>query len=203
MLTVALLAVLQTPGPPPAAQEPMVSTRHRVNLRGRVLGYTATAGRLPIMDNETGAVHAWVFTVSYTLDGGGSDRPVTFAWNGGPGSNAGLIQLGGIGPRRFTSDGHLVDNQETWLDRTDLVFVDPVGTGFSRVTRPEYADEFFQTKGDAESVAELIRVWRSRFARWGAPLYLVGESFGVGRAARVAQVLERRRIPVRGIVLIG
>ena len=205
MLTITLsLALLQRPNVPAAlSAEPLVSTKHQMVVHGRRLTYTATAGRLPIIDNETGQVRAQVFVVAYTKDGGQPDRPLTFAWNGGPGSNAGLIQLGGLGPRRFTSAGTLVDNQETWLDRSDLVFVDPVGTGYSRVTQPEYAADFYQTRGDAESVAELIRVYRTRFARWNAPVFLAGESFGVVRAAGVAQVLERRRIPVRGVILIG
>ncbi|MGE0440122.1 MAG: hypothetical protein AB7L66_00605 [Gemmatimonadales bacterium] len=205
MISLAVLAALQTaPAPPvPPGAESLVTTRHQITLAGRVLRYVATAGRLPIMHNETGDVRAWMFFVSYALEGGGAGRPVTFAWNGGPGSNAGLIQLGGLGPRRFTDAGLLVDNHETWLDRTDLVFVDPVGTGFSRVTRPEYGADFYQTAGDAESVAEFVRVWRSRFGRWQSPVYLVGESFGVRRAAGVAAVLARRRMPVSGVVLIG
>ncbi len=89
------------------------------------------------------------------------------------------------------------------FDRTDLVFIDPVGTGCSRVTRPEFSADFYQTRGDAESVAEFIRVFEARFGRWAAPVYLAGESFGVTRAAGVAEVLGRRRIPVRGVVLIG
>lgn len=197
-----LIALAQPPNVPPDAAEPMAVSRHTVLVHGRRLAYTATAGRLPILDNETGEVRARIFFVAYTVAGGSPDRPVTFAWNGGPGSSAGLIQLGGLGPKRYAGDT-LVDNQETWLDRTDLVFVDPVGTGFSRVTRREYAPDFLQTRGDAESVAEFIRVYRGRFERWSAPVYLAGESFGVIRAAGVAEALVRRRMAPNGVVLIG
>ena len=205
MLTLALsISLLQSPNEStPAPFEPLVVTRHQIMVHGRRLGYTATVGRLPIRDNETGEPHAGIFFVAYALEPRRPDRLVTFAWNGGPGSNAGLIQMRGLGPRRFTDAGGLVDNQETWLDRTDLVFIDPVGTGYSRVTRKEYGAEFYQTRGDAESVAEFIRIYRIRFQRWDAPTYLAGESFGVTRAAGVADVLARRRIPLRGVVLIG
>lgn len=200
------LALLQSPNVmlesrPPAA-EPLVSAVRRIQLAGRPFRYTMTAGRLPILDNETGEAKAWVFFVAYTA-GGRARRPVTFAWNGGPGSNAGLIQLGGIGPRRHQSADVLIDNQETWLDRTDLVFVDPVGTGYSRVTRADYGADFYQTRGDAEAMAEFVRVYRNRFGRWGDPVYLAGESFGVTRAGRVAEVMARRRMPLAGVVLIG
>jgi len=100
-------------------------------------------------------------------------------------------------------DGTAVDNQGTWLDQTDLVFVDPIGTGYSRPTKAEYGPEFYQTRGDAESVAEFVRVYRNRFEVWDAPLFLAGESYGVIRAASVVDLLQRRGIGVAGIVLMG
>ena len=109
----------------------------------------------------------------------------------------------GIGPRRLEPDGTSVENPGTWLDHSDLVFVDPVGTGYSRPTRSANGPAFYQTQGDAESVAEFIRVYRNRFAVWDAPVFLCGESFGVTRAAGVADVLQRRGIKVHGVVLIG
>jgi carboxypeptidase C (cathepsin A) len=121
----------------------------------------------------------------------------------------------GFGPRRLKSGDTyptsaplsvhttLEDNQETWFDFTDLVFVDPIGTGYSRPTKPEYASEFFNTVGDAESVAELIREYRTQFDAFDAPLFLAGESYGVTRAQWVAEALERRRTPVAGVVLIS
>jgi carboxypeptidase C (cathepsin A) len=203
----------------------LVTTRHQVVVAGQVLKYTARAGRLPILDNETGQVHAWMFFTSYTLDSPRRPemrpgccsrasqpqppsqhrplRPLMFLWNGGPGSSSSLVHLLGFGPRRLQPDGTAVANQGTWLDIADLVFVDPIGTGYSRPTKPEYGNEFYQTRGDAESVAEFIRIYRNRFEAWQAPLFLAGESYGVTRAAAVVDILERRQITVAGVILIG
>ena len=184
--------------------EPIVTTSHQVAIDGRTLSYSARAGRLPIRDNETGDVHGQMFFVSYTLDSPPSTpRPLTFVWNGGPGSSSSLVHLLGFGPKVVRPGSAAVPNQGTWLDFTDLVFVDPIGTGYSRPTRDEYGKEFYQTRGDAESVSEFIRVYRNRFEAWQSPLFLAGESFGVRRAAGVADVLQRRRIQVSGVVLIG
>jgi carboxypeptidase C (cathepsin A) len=188
-----------------STEDQIVTTKHQVKVGGRVLRYTARAGRLPILDNETGEVHGRIFFVAYTIDPAlnKEPRPLTFLWNGGPGSNSSLVHLLGFGPRRLRPDGKAVDNQGTWLDHTDLVFVDPVGTGYSRPAKAEYGPEFYQTRGDAESVAEFIRVYRNRFEAWDAPLFLAGESYGVTRAAGVADVLQRRHIAVDGVILIG
>ena len=199
------------------AQTPaIVTTRHQVTVGATVLRYTARAGTIPIRDNDTGEAHAHMFFVAYTLDrpAGAPARPLTFLWNGGPGSNSGLVHLLGFGPKRITtatgsmtrysaSGTALVDNQETWLSATDLVFVDPVGTGYSRPTKPEYGAEFYQTQGDAESVAEFIRVCRLRLDALDAPLYLMGESYGVTRASLVSEALTRRRTSVAGVILLS
>ena len=184
----------------------IITTQHQITLAGgRKLSYTARAGRLPILDNDTGEAHGHIFFTAYIVEPGLNQpvRPLMFLWNGGPGSSSSLVHLLGFGPRRLEPDGTAVDNQGTWLDHTDLVFVDPVGTGYSRPARPEYGAEFYQNRGDAESVAEFIRVYRNRFECWDAPLFLTGESFGVVRAAGVAEVLERRNIPLDGVILIG
>ena len=204
----ALAAQLIAPG-----DEPIVVTRHQATVDGRTLSYTARAGRISIRDNDAGEIHGRMFFVSYTLDRPGSSaRPVTFVWNGGPGSNAALVHLIGFGPKRIappfgasSADARWTarDNSGTWLDFTDLVFIDPIGTGYSRVTKPEYMPEFYQTRGDAESVAEFIRVYLSRYRTLDAPVFLAGESYGVTRAAHVADVLERRGISPRGVVLMG
>lgn len=198
-----------------SGEEPVVTTRHAVTVAGRTLQYTARAGRIPIRDNEAGDVHGQMFFVSYTLDrpGNAPPRPLTFLWNGGPGSNAALVHLVGFGPKRIApppgaraGDGTrwiVEPNPGTWFDETDLVFVDPIGTGFSRPTRAEYGAEFYQTKGDAESVAEFIRVYRTRFDAFDAPIFLAGESYGVTRAAGVAEALEARGTDVRGVILLG
>jgi len=198
-----------------AQDEPIVTTHHTVTIGARNLRYTARAGRIPIRDNEAGDVHGQMFFVSYTLDRAPADapRPLTFVWNGGPGSNAGLVHLIGFGPKRIApplgakaGDGTrwiIEPNPGTWLETTDLVFLDPIGTGYSRPTRAEYGTEFYQTRGDAESVAEFIRVYRTRFDAFDAPLFLAGESYGVTRAAGVAAALETRGTAVRGVILLG
>ncbi len=187
----------------------IVTTTHQVRIDGKSLSYTARAGRLPIRDNETGEVHGQMFFVAYTVQRAANapPRPLTFAWNGGPGSSSSLVHLLGFGPRRVgpTADTKVepIDNDGTWLDFTDLVFVDPIGTGYSRPVKTEYGPEFYQTRGDAESVAEFIRVYRNRFDANDAPLVLAGESYGVTRAAGVADALERRGTRVAGTILIG
>jgi len=196
-------------------EEPVVTTRHAVVVDGRALRYTARAGRIAIRDNDAGDVHGQMFFVSYTLDraSGAPPRPLTFAWNGGPGSNSALVHLIGFGPKRIAlprgakpGDGTrwiVEPNPGTWFGETDLVFVDPIGTGYSRPTRAEYAREFYQNRGDAESVAEFIRVYRTRYDAFDAPIFLAGESFGVTRAAGVADALETRGTEVRGVILLG
>ena len=199
-----------------ASPDSVVVTRHQIVVGGRTLKYTATAGLMAIANNDAGDVHGRMFFVAYTVDRqpGSPPRPLTFLWNGGPGSSSSQVHLLGFGPRRlktadtyptqpFLTGADLVDNQETWLDESDLVFVDPVGTGYSRPTKPEYASEFYNAQGDISSVAELIRVYRTRFNAFDAPLYLAGESYGVTRAMGVAEALERRRTAVAGVILIS
>ncbi len=188
----------------PALAQGIVETRHRVRVAGRLLEYTAHAGLLPIRHNETGELRGEMFFVAYRLarPTGARARPLTFLWNGGPGSNSALVHLSGFGPRRIDG-GKLTDNQETWLTTTDLVFVDPVGTGYARPARREYAAEFFNTLGDIAATAEFVRVYRTQFDAWDAPLFIGGESYGVWRAAGVAEWLERVGVPVAGTILIS
>ncbi len=193
----------------------VVTTHHQLRLGQRTLRYTARAGLLPIRENETGEVHGWMFFVAYLLDRRPDEarRPLTFLWNGGPGANSTLLHLSAFGPKRLKSNGdptaatdcecEIEDNQTTWLDQTDLVFVDPIGTGFSRPTKAEYANEFYSTLGDIASVAEFVRVYRTRFDAWDTPLFIAGESYGVWRAAGVAESLERRGQKVAGVMLIS
>ncbi len=205
-------------GPVAGTQQPLVdedgivTTRHRIHLAGRALDYTARAGLLPIRDNNTGDPHGHIFFVAYSVERGPGEppRPLTFLWNGGPGSNSVLLHLEAFGPKRFRPGGAagattapLADNQTTWLDETDLVFVDPVGTGYSRPTKPEYGEEFYSTRGDIASVSEFIRVYRTRFEAWEAPLVIGGESYGAWRAGGVAEALERAGTRVSGVVLIS
>lgn len=212
----AVLIAGQAEGQDVAQTATIVTTKHSVTIGGRCLNYTARAGTIPIRDNETGEVHANMFFVAYTVDRDPSTpaRPLTFLWNGGPGSNSGLVHLLGFGPRRITKisdstsgDGSprtaLIDNQETWLAFSDLVFVDPIGTGYSRPTKSEYSSEFYQSQGDADSVAEFIRVCRLRLEAHTAPIYLMGESYGVTRASLVAEALTKCRIQVAGVILLS
>ena len=218
MRTIRLLAILTAvlavlaPGWPTtaavqssSASDDIVATEHQVVVDGKSLRYTARAGTLPIRSSETGEIHAQMFFTAYTVARRANEpvRPLTFLWNGGPGSSSSLVHLLGFGPRRLGPTGAPIDNQGTWLDVSDLVFVDPIGTGYSRPEKAEWGPEFYQTRGDAESVGEFIRMYRNRFEAWDAPVFLAGESFGVTRAAGVADVLERRGIPVSGAILIG
>src|SRR6266536_1024095 len=199
--------------PSPSPEEPPVVTRHEIRVGGRTLKYTATVGMMPIK-NRDGETEARMFFMAYTLDDGGnrSRRPLTFSFNGGPGSASVWLHLGAIGPKRvkMNADGtmpappyELVDNEQTWLNQTDLVFIDPVGTGYSRAVRPDLAAKFFGLAGDIESVGEFIRMYLTRYERWTSPLFLVGESYGTTRASALSGYLIDRGIAFNGIVLIS
>lgn len=194
-----------------AEQAPVV-THHEINLNGKVLRYTATVGKLPIKD-LSGNIDAEMFYVAYTVDGGDpAKRPVTFAFNGGPGSASIWLHMGALGPRRVAlqPDGmmppspyHLIDNPGTPLDRTDLVLVDAIGTGFSRPADLEKGKHFWSVKGDVEAFGEFIRLYITRNDRWASPLYLFGESYGTTRAAGISGYLIDRGIAFNGIVLLS
>ena len=199
--------------PSPSPEEPLSVTHHEIRARGRVLRYTATTGMMPIK-NRDGETEARMFFMAYTLDDGGARgrRPLTFSFNGGPGSASVWLHLGALGPKRveMNSDGsmpappyQLVDNEHTWLDQTDLVFIDPVGTGYSRAVRPDLASKFFGLQGDIESVGEFIRLYLTRFERWTSPLFLAGESYGTTRASALSGYLVDRGIAFNGIILIS
>src|SRR2546423_14781331 len=199
--------------PSPAPEEPPIITHHQIRAGGKVLGYTATTGMMPIKNRE-GETEARIFFMAYTLDDGGQRgrRPLTFSFNGGPGSASVWLHLGAIGPKRvpMNPDGtmpappyQLVDNEYTWLNQTDLVFIDPVGTGYSRALRPEIASKFFGLQGDIESVGEFIRMYLTRSERWTSPLFLAGESYGTTRASALSGYLIDRGIAFNGIMLIS
>ena len=187
-------------GAPPAP----VETAHRMVLNGHPVRYTAEAGQVAIRDVATGEAHGYIFYVDYRLPAktGGPPRPVTFVWNGGPGADSATLDFHVAGPKRAV-DGRLVDNPKSWLAGTDLVFVDPVGTGFSRPTKAEYESEFYGTIGDVASVTEFVRSWRILHGAEDAPLYLIGESWGAGRAGSVGYALQKRGVPVTGLMLIS
>ncbi|HKX00822.1 MAG TPA: hypothetical protein VJN43_23975 [Bryobacteraceae bacterium] len=194
-------------------EEPPVVTHHEIHVGGKALKYTATTGMMPIR-NAKGDIEGQMFFMAYTLDGVSdrSRRPLMFSFNGGPGSASVWLHLGALGPKRVVMlpDGqmpappfHLVDNEYTWLDQTDLVFIDPVGTGYSRPAKPELGKNFWNLRGDIESVGEFIRMYLTRYERWTSPLFLVGESYGTTRAAGLAGHLIERGIAFNGIVLVS
>jgi len=197
---------------PPVEEKPVV-TKHEVTVNGKHLKYTATAGTLPLI-GAGGDAEAHVFFMAYTMDNAGpvGQRPLIFAFNGGPGSSSVWLHLGALGPKRvkLSEDGSmppppylLTDNPETWLNQADLVFIDPVGTGYSRAVKPDQAGKFLSLKGDIESVGEFIRLYLTRYERWSSPLFLAGESYGTTRAAGLAGHLFERGIAFNGIILIS
>jgi carboxypeptidase C (cathepsin A) len=169
---------------------------------------------MPLRNPATGETEARIFYMAYTLDGAGerSQRPLMFSFNGGPGSSSVWLHLGALGPKRtrMLDDGamppppyQLVDNDQTWLDFTDMVFIDPVGTGYSRAARPDLAARYFGLQGDIQSVGEFIRLYLARNERWSSPLFLVGESYGTTRASGLSGYLVDRGIAFNGILLIS
>jgi carboxypeptidase C (cathepsin A) len=183
------------------AQGEVAVTKHSVKLDdGRTLAYTAQVGQLPIRPMGFAEPHAYIGYVSYRVEpAAGTRRPIIFMWSGGP-SGASIGENTTYGPKTI-ADGKLVDNPLTILSVGDLVFVDPVGTGFSRPTKPEYGAEFYQVLGDQASVAEFIRVWRNYYDPEKSPIFLYGGSYGTWRVSGVAEVLERNGIHVTGAVL--
>ncbi len=202
----------ETEKTPAAKEEPPVVTHHEIHVGGRILRYTATTGYMPIKSEDGSEVEARIFFVAYTLDGATGKRPLMFSFNGGPGSASIWLHIGAIGPRRvkMLPDGgmpqppfELVDNEQTWLDQTDLVFIDPVGTGFSRATKKELGKKFWSVEGDIASVGEFIRLYLTRYERWNSPLFLVGESYGTTRAAGLSGYLVNHGVALDGVVLIS
>ena len=195
-------------------ETPPVVSRHSIRLHGSTLSYTATTGMLPIRNDTTGAVEGGIFFVAYNKDGVGDPgtRPLSFVFNGGPGSSTVWLHMGAFGPKkvRLNPDGTnppppyaYEDNQFTLLDQTDLVFLDPVGTGFSRAARPELGPKFWGLDEDIHAVGEFVRLYLTRFDRWGSPKFLAGESYGTTRAAHLSGYLADRGIALNGVVLIS
>jgi len=189
-------------------KEPVV-THHRLGE----LSYTATAGMLPLK-NDFGETEAGVFFVAYTKSGDHEPghRPLMFSFNGGPGSSSVWLHLGVVGPKRvkLEADGdmpsppfELIDNPQTWLEHADLVFIDPVGTGYSRPAKKDGGKAYWSLEGDLTSIGEFIRLYLTRYQRWASPLYLVGESYGTTRAAGLAGKLVDQGIAFNGILLVS
>jgi carboxypeptidase C (cathepsin A) len=187
-----------------------VVTEHSIKLDGKEFKYTATVGMIPLR-NALGEVEAGVFYTAYSVKSD-QPRPLTFTFNGGPGSSSVWLHLGAVGPKRVALDEggtlpappySLVDNEHTWLRHTDLVFIDPVGTGFSRAVKKENEKKYWGLEGDIESVGDFIRNYITINDRWLSPLFLAGESYGTTRAAGLSNHLLRQGIAFNGITLVS
>lgn len=207
-------------------------TKHQLPLPSGPLAYTAVTEFLPLREGPRDEAAARVFTVSYTLDGGAPSgeprgrRPVAFVFNGGPGASSAYLHLGALGPKvvGFNDDGSLarppaplLDNPDSWLAFTDLVFIDPVGTGYSRgIPRDGGAREggarreedpgkrFWSIDADSRAMAEIVRLWLTRNGRWESPKFLVGESYGGFRIAKMAnRLIGDTGIAVNGLIMVS
>ncbi|MSP14150.1 MAG: peptidase S10 [Chloroflexi bacterium] len=206
----------------PTPTDKLVSTHHSITLGGEEIQYTVTTGTMILKEesekegeSEGEKAKASFFFIAYTRDGGAdkTQRPVTFSFNGGPGSSSVWLHLGVLGPRRVQMDDignlppppyRLVDNTYSLLDVTDLVFIDPVSTGFSRPITGEKAKEFHGFKKDIESVGDFIRLYTTRYQRWTSPKFLIGESYGTTRAAGLSEYLQDRHgMYLNGIILVS
>ena len=203
----------ETPRSRPSAQRRLpadTTTDHVVELPGRTIHFKATAGSLPLNDGE-GALQAEVAYVAYVM-GGETKRPVTFVFNGGPGAASAYLGLGALGPWRLPLDRVAVStppalqpNAETWLDFTDLVFIDPPGTGYSRIAASgdDARRRFWSVDGDAEALAVFIRKWIEQAGRQASVKFIAGESYGGFRAPKVARKLQEQGVGIRGLVMIS
>ncbi len=199
---------------PPAPKDVLVETKHSLTIDGQEIHYTVTCGTMVLKEeaekkgekegeSEGEKPRASIFFVAYTRDDVEDQhkRPLTFSFNGGPGSSSVWLHLGLLGPRRVLLDDEgfaypppykLVDNAYSLLDQTDLVFIDPVSTGFSRAVPGEKPKQFHGFKKDIESVGDFIRLYTTRYQRWTSPKFLIGESYGTTRAAGLSGYLQER-----------
>jgi len=187
-----------------------VTTDHAIELAGRTLNFKATAGAIPLNDGE-GNLQAEVAYIAYVV-GGDAQRPVTFVFNGGPGAASAYLNIGAMGPWRLPLDQAgpsspvaLQPNAETWLDFTDLVFIDPPGTGYSRIAGgDDVRRRFWSVEGDADALAVVIRKWTEQAGRQTSAKFIVGESYGGFRAPKIARKLQGSEgVGIRGLVLIS
>jgi carboxypeptidase C (cathepsin A) len=187
---------------------PPAETHQKITINGQALAYTARAGYLPIHNATTGQSEAHLFYTSYAKDGvsDASSRPLIFFLGGAPGVSAAWQDLGGLGPKRMRqgeSSSGWAENPGTLLGQADLVFVNPVGTGFSRPDRPERATAFWNSGADTASLGEFVRSFVNHNERRSSPLFLAGEDMGTGRVAGLAGYLIEHQVPVQGVVLLS
>jgi carboxypeptidase C (cathepsin A) len=187
-------------------------TEHSIDLPSGKLAYTATAGTFSLFDTS-GQRSAGIFYTAFTAKTeNAAPRPVTFVFNGGPGAASAFLNLGVVGPRiaEFGMNGHdganvkLIDNPDTWLAFTDLVLIDPIGTGWSRASKPDGAKAFWGVDEDAQSMAKVIALYVAKNSRAASPKFILGESYGGFRAAKVARMLQNDQgIIVSGVVMLS
>ena len=215
----------------PPLKDNLVVTQHKVRIGGKEVKYTVTAGTMVLKEEPADREKEWegekpraqVFFIAYTRDSNGAKstgrnsalakRPLSFSFNGGPGSSSVWLHLGVLGPRRvvMTEEGELprppfelTDNQYSLLDETDLVFIDPVSTGYSRAADGQKPKEWHEFRKDIESVGDFIRLYTTRYNRWPSPKFLIGESYGTTRAAGLSGYLqERHGLYLNGLMLIS
>jgi carboxypeptidase C (cathepsin A) len=197
-------------------EETCVKTNHSIVLHKEKIDYSVTTGTIILKeeDVEEGEKQkASIFYIAYTKNNSDEERPITFSFNGGPGSSSVWMHLGVLGPKRVLTDEEgnaigppfkLIENEYSLLDKTDLVFIDPVSTGYSRAVPKEKPDQFHTVKKDIESVGEFIRVWTTRNKRWTSPKFVIGESYGTTRAAGLAGYLHQRHgMYLNGIMFVS
>jgi carboxypeptidase C (cathepsin A) len=186
----------------PTPEERQSVTQHRIRIDGEVINYTATAGTIHLT-NDDDEPRASIFYIAYTRDGvaNADERPVTFTFNGGPGSSSVWLHMGAFGPRKVDFPDAVQpkpapyavgDNPGSLLDVTDLVFIDPVGTGFSRTLGEAEAKDFLGVQEDLNSVGDFVRLWVTRNGRWNSPKFIAGESYGTTRAAGLVDHLQQQ-----------
>jgi len=202
-----------TASPPAADRLPdPATTHHTISLAGKTLNYTAVAGSIGLTSSG-GRPAAQIFYVAYAAEPLDPKRPITFVFNGGPGAAAAYLHLGALGPRIVEVNDigefrgpppRLADNPDTWLDMTDLVFVDPVGTGYSRTSDPKDEEKFWGVEQDTDALVDFVRLYLIQAGRMASPVYLVGESYGGFRAAALTRQLQKSGgISPSGMVLIS
>jgi len=191
--------------PDPNVDKPPVETHQKISVNGQPLAYTASAGFLPLPNATTGAVEGHIFFTAYTKEGvsNPSSRPLMFFFGGAPGVSAAWQEFGGLGPKRMKSEGGWADNPDTILNQSDLVFVNPVGTGYSFPVQPARGSIFWNTAGDIASLGGFVRVYLERNNRIASPIFVAGEDAVTGRVGGLTTYLTEHMIPVRGVALLS
>ncbi len=188
-----------------------------ITLNGRTMKYTAIAAFIPVktsgLDDKRGEPEAAIFTTSYFLEAADpKTRPVCFVFNGGPGSASIWLHLGALGPKRVAVNENgtmprppyaVIDNEDSWFEHFDLVFVDPPHTGYSITASEETRKKMLSVDGDVEALAECIRTWLGRHRRWSSEIYLAGESYGTTRGAALADKLQDLGVALSGLILVS